>query len=314
MKKALMVLGGALIALTVVLIARTATYHSRQVPVEPAPALALDSGAAAERLAGALRFATVSFGGSVGVDTMPFHGLQSYLEHAFPRAHASLTRERVGGLALLYRWAGSDTTLQPILLLAHQDVVPVEPGTESRWTEPPFAGRIAGGYVWGRGAPRHARRPARVRRGRGGGDRARAGAGCREGGRARRDRREGVPERRAHGARGRRALVDAARRDGGGDAERGHRSARAPSHARRDPWTDGQDARLPRPRDAVRDAPGAREPLAVRRPDRGPARCHARGERHAAHHHRADHLPGGGQGQRPALRGPRRGELPAAPR
>ncbi len=152
MKKALMVLGGALIALTVVLIARTATYHSRQVPVEPAPALALDSGAAAERLAGALRFATVSFGGSVGVDTMPFHGLQSYLEHAFPRAHASLTRERVGGLALLYRWAGSDTTLQPILLLAHQDVVPVEPGTESRWTEPPFAGRIAGGYVWGRGA------------------------------------------------------------------------------------------------------------------------------------------------------------------
>jgi len=28
----------------------------------------------------------------------------------------------------------------------------MEPGTESRWTEPPFEGRIAGGYVWGRGA------------------------------------------------------------------------------------------------------------------------------------------------------------------
>ena len=38
------------------------------------------------------------------------------------------------------------------MLLAHQDVVPVEPGTEGRWTEPPFEGKIAAGYVWGRGA------------------------------------------------------------------------------------------------------------------------------------------------------------------
>src|SRR5439155_1241029 len=36
--------------------------------------------------------------------------------------------------------------------LAHQDVVPVEPGTEARWTEPPFGGSISDGYVWGRGA------------------------------------------------------------------------------------------------------------------------------------------------------------------
>ena len=35
--------------------------------------------------------------------------------------------------------------------MAHQDVVPVEPGTEANWEQPPFSGAIAGGFVWGRG-------------------------------------------------------------------------------------------------------------------------------------------------------------------
>src|SRR3970040_2244536 len=41
--------------------------------------------------------------------------------------------------------------LAPILLMGHLDVVPVEPGTESRWKHPPFAGTVADGFVWGRG-------------------------------------------------------------------------------------------------------------------------------------------------------------------
>jgi carboxypeptidase PM20D1 len=32
------------------------------------------------------------------------------------------------------------------------DVVPVEPGTENRWTQDPFGGRIVEGFIWGRGA------------------------------------------------------------------------------------------------------------------------------------------------------------------
>src|SRR5256885_5145531 len=152
MRTALFALGGAAAALAVVLLANTATSPSRQIPAEPAPAIALDTAAAAERLARALRFRTISFGGASGVDTASFHDFQLYLQRTFPRLHAALTRERVGGLSLLYRWAGSDTTLAPILLLAHQDVVPVEPGTEGRWTEPPFGGSISDGVVGGRGA------------------------------------------------------------------------------------------------------------------------------------------------------------------
>ena len=58
----------------------------------------------------------------------------------------------VANYSLLYKWPGQDEHLKPLLLLAHMDVVPVEPGTEGAWTQPAFEGRIADGYVWGRGA------------------------------------------------------------------------------------------------------------------------------------------------------------------
>jgi carboxypeptidase PM20D1 len=57
----------------------------------------------------------------------------------------------VNDYSLLYTWEGQGTGA-PILLLAHLDVVPVEAGTEADWTQPPFAGNVADGYVWGRGA------------------------------------------------------------------------------------------------------------------------------------------------------------------
>ena len=51
-----------------------------------------------------------------------------------------------GNLALRCK---GDGTRRPLLLLSHLDVVPAEAG---QWTHPPFAGEVADGYVWGRGA------------------------------------------------------------------------------------------------------------------------------------------------------------------
>jgi acetylornithine deacetylase/succinyl-diaminopimelate desuccinylase-like protein len=42
-----------------------------------------------------------------------------------------------------------DGSLPPLLLYTHLDVVPAEP---EHWTHPPFAGDVADGFVWGRGA------------------------------------------------------------------------------------------------------------------------------------------------------------------
>lgn len=110
----------------------------------------LDIEAMARRLAQALAIPTLS-----ATPEQPsldrFFELHALLQAQFPRVHAELERERVGGAALLYRWKGR-RDCPAMLLAAHQDVVPVEPGTEALWSHPPFAGVIADGSVWGRGA------------------------------------------------------------------------------------------------------------------------------------------------------------------
>jgi carboxypeptidase PM20D1 len=63
-----------------------------------------------------------------------------------------LKREFVNELSLLYTWPGSDPAAKPIMLMAHQDVVPIAPGTERDWQVEPFSGEIRDGFVWGRGA------------------------------------------------------------------------------------------------------------------------------------------------------------------
>ncbi|MFC1575299.1 M20 family peptidase [Gemmatimonadota bacterium] len=107
---------------------------------------------AVDRFAGALRFPTISPADPADFDPEPFLALFSYLEETFPGVHQSLQVERVGDHSVLYTWVGTEPGLAPVLLLAHLDVVPIEPGTEGSWTHPPFSGALADGAVWGRGA------------------------------------------------------------------------------------------------------------------------------------------------------------------
>lgn len=107
---------------------------------------------AAENLSRALQFKTISFQDPQAVDVAEFKAFQAFLEKTFPLIHKNLTRETVNQLALLYTWKGSDPAAKPLIFMAHQDVVPIAPGTMPDWTYPPFEGRIADGFVWGRGA------------------------------------------------------------------------------------------------------------------------------------------------------------------
>lgn len=117
----------------------------------PAPPIALDQAGAVQRMAGAVRIPTVSHGEPEKNDPAQLDAFAAYLETSFPRAHATLARERVGK-SLLFTWAGKDPAAAPLLLLAHMDVVPIEPGTEQKWTHPPFSGAVVDGVIWGRGA------------------------------------------------------------------------------------------------------------------------------------------------------------------
>jgi carboxypeptidase PM20D1 len=139
------------VALLGVIVGRTFTLESRQMTVDQVPAIAVDRHGAAGRLAEAVRFRTVSLGPDEPVADEALEGLRAYMTRVFPRVHRTVTRELVGGHSLLYTWQGSDPELAPILLMAHMDVVPVEPETEGAWTQPPFAGAVGDGFVWGRG-------------------------------------------------------------------------------------------------------------------------------------------------------------------
>jgi carboxypeptidase PM20D1 len=146
------ILVGAMLAVALVLAVNVALQPSRQMHVDAAPPVPVDADAAAARLAGALRCATVTGLPETDATEREFIRLREHLRASFPRVHTSLQQEIVGGRSLLYTWRGTDTSLPPIMILAHMDVVPIAPGSEGDWMHPPFAGVIADGFVWGRGA------------------------------------------------------------------------------------------------------------------------------------------------------------------
>lgn len=151
-KRILLALVAAVLLLAAAVAVNTWRQGSRQLQVAPAPALAVDERAVAGTLAETIRLRTIASREDPDANSAEFLKLHALLQQRFPRVHATLQRERVGKYSLLYTWKGSDPQARPIALLAHQDVVPIAPGTEGQWQVPPFAGEVRDGYIWGRGA------------------------------------------------------------------------------------------------------------------------------------------------------------------
>ena len=104
----------------------------------------------AERLSRMIQLETVSA-------ELDQHGPQAFeefvalLAELYPLIHDHLELERITDFGLLFRWPGIPTSdpKHPVVLMAHYDVVPVDPS--DAWTYPPFEGRISDGSVYGRG-------------------------------------------------------------------------------------------------------------------------------------------------------------------
>ncbi len=139
---------GLLIALVVV---RTlmhqppASINTNLVEIE------LNEAALAERLSQSIQFQTISFQSPELKDQSQFSAFIDWVHTSYPRVQQSLEYIQFKD-TMLYRWPGSDASLQPILVTGHYDVVPVIPGSESQWQQPPFSGAIVDGLIWGRGA------------------------------------------------------------------------------------------------------------------------------------------------------------------
>ena len=153
MKKLVLTVLGALLLLAGALWYRAETHFTNQqvAPLAIDTDVPLDEAGAVERLAGAIRFPTISFDDRSNFDAAAFEALHEYLAASFPLVHRRLELQKIGGHSLLYFLQGSNPELRPALFMGHQDVVPVDDITLDEWTHPPFDGVVADGIVWGRG-------------------------------------------------------------------------------------------------------------------------------------------------------------------
>ena len=137
--------------LIIIGIASIIIYQTTQLsPVAYTPLKRVSVNASAEALQGALRFKTISHKKEM-IDTAAFTGLHNHLDSAFPLITQHLKKEIVNDFSLLYTWPGSDKKAGNIVLMGHQDVVPVEYATREQWVADPFGGTIKDGFIYGRG-------------------------------------------------------------------------------------------------------------------------------------------------------------------
>lgn len=150
MKKIIYTLLALIGLLIVILLFNTLTLKSKQVASEPLQELVI-SDAVFTNLSKAIQFPTISFSEDAIPDSTAFHGFHQFLAEAFPLVHEKLLLEKINEYSLLYTWKGSDAKKKPIILMSHQDVVPVDEPTLSDWEAGPFEGKITATDIIGRG-------------------------------------------------------------------------------------------------------------------------------------------------------------------
>lgn len=122
------------------------TPASQEVAQQPLPVV--DDMAVAHKLSQAIQFKTLSHRFETPGRPEAFDTFLDWLGTAFPHATEAMSRTMVGGYTPIYHWKGQGTSKQSILFSGHYDVVPIV----GDWSRDPWAGEIADGYVWGRGA------------------------------------------------------------------------------------------------------------------------------------------------------------------
>jgi len=142
----------AIIIVVAIVAYKTITNTPNVITAEKITAENIDIKAAAERLGQSIRFKTISYSVDHPVEKAAFESLHNFIDQSFPLVKQHLKKEVIGGYSLLYTWEGSDPSLKPIVLMGHQDVVPVEQETEDQWEHPPYSGKIVNGAIWGRGS------------------------------------------------------------------------------------------------------------------------------------------------------------------
>ncbi|MCF7824125.1 MAG: M20 family peptidase [Candidatus Marinimicrobia bacterium] len=127
------------------------SHTSYQIDVDPVDQTRFDLSSAPATLTEAVKIRTISFSDTSATEASAFDSIHKFIMVSYPNIHASLEREVINTHSLLYTWTGSSRELNPVILLAHTDVVPAGWDSTSTWKVDPFGGIMMDDTVWGRG-------------------------------------------------------------------------------------------------------------------------------------------------------------------
>ena len=146
-------IGYIILALIIVFVAviliRTAMFKPAPQPQESFEPVEFDKDKAVSNLAELVKCRTVSFDDHSKEDDAQFRKLLDMLPDLYPNVFRVCEYYELEDRGILFRWKGkSDGAKDPAVLMAHYDVVPVEP---DNWLRDPFGAEIIDGVMWGRG-------------------------------------------------------------------------------------------------------------------------------------------------------------------
>lgn len=99
----------------------------------------------------AIRIKTVSPENTIDFDSIQFQKFNDFLVSTYPLADSLLNHKVFNKFSHLYYWEGSESSLKPMILMGHLDVVPVIEENIPYWKQDPFEGEIVNDTLWGRG-------------------------------------------------------------------------------------------------------------------------------------------------------------------
>ncbi|MCL2757014.1 MAG: M20/M25/M40 family metallo-hydrolase [Coriobacteriia bacterium] len=144
----LLVVGAVLVVLIAIMIVNTIRQKPTPLTKPLPPSQAKPEEGAVERFQEMLRLATIWGAELPDPDHSAFDEFIPMLRRLYPRVFEQLELTTFDTYGIMLRWKGLDSDAQPVILMAHQDVVAVNP---DEWTHPPFAAEIADGRIWARG-------------------------------------------------------------------------------------------------------------------------------------------------------------------
>lgn len=107
---------------------------------------------ATRHLSEAIQIPTISISDTLPIDTAAYLRFNAFIEKSYPLVKQHLTKTMVDSLNFVFEWKGQNSSLSPIILMGHYDVVPVEEAVLDKWIVAPFSGKITDSCIWGRGS------------------------------------------------------------------------------------------------------------------------------------------------------------------